>query len=287
MIQKKKEKIKYTWHLYTNMYIEQSFLFSYQITMADLDEFGYWWVYDLTPQQLEKYNGPSKKSKKLDKEKTQETKTELTEVLSTNDWLPETDQDTEEDEITSEEKNNEKPLALETKAFRIDTTWWKKERRRYKPSSDHRIEMKVNPEKDVFEYWDKQSFLTYEALIREISKAKWGISKKEIERRYLPTQEKLAFWIGNPQKNNPQWHGRYYSNFYRYNCEHQIRGIWSPGCWHFPMQEGSVSYYLWLAGGKYAYLSDEWWSVRWWGWYKVDLVWASALLFKDNQITKE
>ncbi len=257
------------------------------MSMADLNEFGYWWVYDLTPEQLEKYNGPSKRSEKSDERekqektsepKNEETKKELTETLSTN--LPQTEQDKEPEEVMPEE--DEKQRKLRTESFRIDSVWWTVENRRYRKVSDQRTNMKVNPEKDVFEYWNKQSFLTYEALIREISKAKGGISKKEIEKKYLPTSEQLAFRIGDPRQSNSKGHGRYYSNFYQYNCKHQIRGIWSPGEWHFPMQEWSVGYYLWLVWGKYAYLSDEWWSVRWGGKYPLDLVWASALLFKEE-----
>jgi len=268
------------------MYIEQSFLFSFQITMADLDEFGYWWVYDLTPQQLEKYNGSSKsKNKTSDEEKNkkeEETKTELTAVLSTSDENEKTNKDIQPEETVEEQQERAKLLKLENKAFSINSVWWEKQRRRYKSSSDHRIDMKINPEKDIIEYNSKQSFLTYEALIREISKEKWVISQKEIEKKYLPTAAQLILRLGNPQETYPKWGRRDYGRFYRYTCDFELRGVRSASCWNFPMQEGSVGYYVWLAGGGYAYIWDTSWS-----WSKgspLNLVWASALLFKDEQM---
>lgn len=90
------------------------------MSMADLDEFGYWWVYDLTPQQLEKYNGPNKRPEKPDKgkteEKAEEIKKELTKALSTSNWVTQTDQDAEPNEITTEEaeiEQDEKQWELE------------------------------------------------------------------------------------------------------------------------------------------------------------------------------
>jgi hypothetical protein len=107
--------------------------------------------------------------------------------------------------------------------------------------------VKVNPDWDVVEYLDgptkgEQIFITYDAFVWAACKYK-KCSRKTLEKKYLPTPEKLALLAGNPWESSPQY-GEFYNNNIK---ENQLAGYYIPRgekIWNLGKR-----LCIWLAGG--------------------------------------
>jgi len=101
--------------------------------------------------------------------------------------------------------------------------------------------------------WE-QLFVTYDAFV-EYACAYKGCSKKILEEKYLPTEEKLTLLAGK-QKENSEQYKKFYTTAIQKN---QYAGYFIPrGEKLGRVGECAI---MWLAGGNDAEFSKEWWKM--------------------------
>lgn len=143
-----------------------------------------------------------------------------------------------------------KSLEFEKDTFKIDSTWWKETKKWWR-------KVKINDTGDVTEYvdWDQkweQIFITYDAFIREVSKAK-KCSQEEVEKKYLMTLEELQ----EKMKDKPSGSDAY-KDFYDKEVNGHLAGYWTPNDEIF-YNVGDRSD-VWLVGGNYANFYQNKWT---------------------------
>lgn len=163
----------------------------------------------------------------------------------------ETTVDTLKGELMTEESKETvtKSLEFENDTFKIDSTWWKEEERGAYPN--WAIKVKVNATWDVVEYLGSQAkweqiFITYDAFIREVMKAK-NCSKEDVEKKYIMTVDEIK----EKMKDKPNKSDEY-KEFFNEEIKDYVAGFWSPSS-DFCLG-GSFS--MWLAGGSSAAFSQ-------------------------------
>lgn len=147
-------------------------------------------------------------------------------------------------------------IRLEDSPFKVsDTSWWDEDEK--KDDDWWIIKVKINKEKDIIENIEswKQTFLTTEAAFREISKAKWGISKEEIEEKYILTVQDLGLKAGEKRNNSEK-----YKKFYTKYIEKNLDGYFLVDYDKF--KDVDKAFYLMLTGSdNYSARFDKgWWS---------------------------
>ncbi len=125
------------------------------------------------------------------------------------------------------------------------------------------IPVKVNATGDVIEYADgpaekEQLFIGYQNFLREACRYK-HCTAKELEEKYLPTEEKLTL-IAWPQKQEGVPPSEKYQKFF----EEYIKPRKKAG-YFIPHGEkiGRIweRLYAWMAGGKNVDFTEAWWEV--------------------------
>lgn len=145
-------------------------------------------------------------------------------------------------------ENLTKSLEFEKDTFKIDSTWWKRVKKWWR-------NVKINDTGDVTEYldWDQkweQIFITYDAFIREVCKAK-NCSKEEVEKKYLMTMDEYK------QKMKVIDEAWAYNEFYDKEVKDHLAGSWIPDNETF-YNVGERSH-VWLVGGKHAtFIQNTW-----------------------------
>lgn len=189
-----------------------------------------------------------------------ESKDELPDLDSAYEttWDPEALQKPEDKEV------KEKSLEFEEGTFKIDSKWWKETTvgaHNWLGSSVYQIKVKINPTGDVMEYLEwpaqwEQLFITYDAFIREVCKAK-GCSKEYAEEKYLLTVDEFRKKMSD--KKEPGSNA--YMDFYHNEIENTAAGYWDG---NYNVCEVDTKYnpsYFWLAGGDRARLWNYTYSV--------------------------
>jgi hypothetical protein len=119
----------------------------------------------------------------------------------------------------------------------------------------------MNDEEDIIEITDgpyiwQQFFVTYEALIREVSKAKGGISQEEIEKKYLLSYEDLSSI--SKERNKNESYTKFYTTYIKDNF---LCGFFRP--------EADLSYFVDMGkrmhiravwGNRDIVITKNWWS---------------------------
>lgn len=155
-----------------------------------------------------------------------------------------------------EDKEAEIP-EFEQHSFHISSEWWKEaEVRLYDGGM---IKVKMNKKWDVIEYLDdpfkgEQLFVTYDAFV-QYACAQKKCTRKTLEERYLPTEEKLTLLLGHQKTKSEQYTAAYTKIIKDTQCT-----------WYFiPRGEklGRVGEraIIWLVGGNDAELGPEWWKL--------------------------
>jgi hypothetical protein len=140
-----------------------------------------------------------------------------------------------------------KSLEFEEDTFKIDSKGWKEEKRNVYGKGEMKV--KVNATGDVVEYLEgeakgEQIFITYDAFIREVMKAK-NCSKEEVENKYLMIREEFEQKMKDKPDNSPE-----YKKFFNEEVKGHLVGYWGPDYKRF--------YYIgersnvWLVGGNNA-----------------------------------
>lgn len=166
--------------------------------------------------------------------------------------ISEIEKDTEESDENLEEMREKIP-ELEENTLKIKSTWRREEDKNLYDGG--KIKIKVNPEGDVIEYLEgpakwEQLFISYDAFIREACKFK-NCSKSVLEKKYIPTPEKLILLAGNPWEKSEK-----YTDFYTANIKNsQLAGYFIPR-WEKLGRVGE-RLHIWVAGGNDADFSKE------------------------------
>jgi len=147
-------------------------------------------------------------------------------------------------------------IQLEDSPFRVlDTTWWDESQK--EDDNWKFIRVKINKEKDIIENIEswKQTFLSDEAAFREISKAKWGISKEEIEEKYILTMKDLVLKAGE-KRNNSEKYKKLYTKYFEKNLDGYFLVDYDK------FKDVDKAFYLMLMGSdNYSARFDKsWWS---------------------------
>lgn len=147
-----------------------------------------------------------------------------------------------------------KSLEFEEDTFRINSKGWKEEKRNVYGKWEMKV--KVNATGDVVEYLEgdakgEQIFITYDAFIREVMKAK-NCSKEEVEKKYLMTIDELK----EKMKDKPDG-SEEYKKFFNKEVKGHLAGYWDPNSKRFNGIGGRSN--VWLAGGNFAsFHQNEW-----------------------------
>ena len=159
-----------------------------------------------------------------------------------------------------EKKEKKEKLLFEEDTFKIDSKWWKEATDKDDPITgkfvDKWIRVKANPTWDVVEYlkgdakWE-QIFITYDAFIREVCKAK-NCSKEEVEKKYLMTIDELE----EKMKDKPDG-SEEYKKFFNQEIKDHLAGYWDPHDRKFYSIGGRSD--VWLVGGGNATFIQSLW----------------------------
>ncbi len=147
-----------------------------------------------------------------------------------------------------------KSLEFEEDTFKIDSKGWKEEKR--KIYGEWKIKVKVNATWDVVEYLEwlakwEQIFITYDAFIREVMKAK-NCSKEEVEQKYLMTDDELEEKMKDKPSNSEE-----YKKFFTNEVKDHLAGFWGPR--HEKFLAVGDRFNVWLAGGHSAvFMQNKW-----------------------------
>ena len=148
-----------------------------------------------------------------------------------------------------------KSLEFEENTFKIDSTWW--EETTIDTYNGKPIKVKENTTWDVVEYLEwpakwEQIFITYDAFIREVMKAK-NCSKEEVEKKYLMTIDELK----EKMKDKPDGYDEY-KKFFNKEVKGHLAGYWRPNDEKF--SGIGDRFIVWLAGGDSAYVFRNGWT---------------------------
>ncbi len=147
-----------------------------------------------------------------------------------------------------------KSLEFEKDTFKIDSKGWKEEE--WEVYNQQPIKVKVNATWDVVEYLEwpakwEQIFITYDAFIREVMKAK-NCSQQEVEQKYLMTIDELQ----EKMKDKPS-HSEEYKKFFINEVKDYLAGYW------YPYNKKLLAIWrdsrVWLAGGNFANFDQNAW----------------------------
>lgn len=181
-------------------------------------------------------------------------------ILKTNEFKDLTEKDLEillnakQKESKEKKETLTKSLEFEADTFKIDSKGWKETQRdvyNWKP-----IKVKENATWDVVEYLEwpskwEQIFITYDAFIREVMKAK-NCGKEEVEKKYLMTldefQEKMKEYPTNSDE---------YKKFFNKEIKDHLAGYWHPKDKKFNLLEEQSS--VWLVGWHSASFGQHTW----------------------------
>jgi len=145
-----------------------------------------------------------------------------------------------------ESRETETIPQFEEDNLRVDSDWWKDEKE-INLYEKWKIKMKLNPDWDIMEFlqWDKkgqQIFLTYDAFVYYACKYK-RCSRQTLEKKYLPTPEKLILMAGDPWEDSPK-----YQDFRNANIKKsQLTGYYIPR--GNKLWNSNIRSAIWLAGG--------------------------------------
>lgn len=147
-----------------------------------------------------------------------------------------------------------KSLEFEEDTFKIDSKGWKEEKRDV--YGKWKMKVKVNATGDVVEYLEgeakwEQIFITYDAFIREVMKAK-NCSKEEVEKKYLMTIDEFK----EKMKDKPDG-SEEYKKFFNKEVKGHLAGYWHPNLKEFDDIGGRSN--VWLAGGSNALFNQNKW----------------------------
>ena len=164
-----------------------------------------------------------------------------------------------------------KSLEFEKETFRISSEWWEevtketaKKNSALKKFLDKWIRVKANITWDVVEYMEdkingnlkckkwEQIFITYDAFISEVKKAK-NCTQEEAEKKYLMTIDELQ----EKMKDKPSG-SEAYKKFFNEEVNGSLAGYWDPT--NKPFSYIGVRSHVWLVGGNTAYFSQHIWN---------------------------
>ena len=148
-----------------------------------------------------------------------------------------------------------KSLEFEKDTFKIDSKGWKEEKRDVYGKG--KMKVKVNATGDVVEYLEgdakwEQIFITYDAFIREVCKAK-NCSKEEAEKKYLMTRDELK----EKMKDKPDG-SEEYKKFFNDEVKGHLAGSWHPT--HKIFSHIGDRSTVWLVGGSRAVFDQRAWT---------------------------
>ena len=148
-----------------------------------------------------------------------------------------------------------KSLEFEGDTFKIDSKGRKEEKRNVYGKGEMKV--KVNATGDVIEYLEgdakgEQIFITYDAFIREVMKAK-NCSKEEVEKKYLMTIDELK----EKMKDKPDG-SEEYKKFFNKEVKGHLAGYWYP--YNETFSHFGVRSDLWLVGGDNADFDQLTWG---------------------------
>lgn len=157
-----------------------------------------------------------------------------------------------------ESKENISIPGFEENTLHVDSDWWLEEKEiNLYEKWEWKVKVKTNHDWDIMEILEwpskwEQIFLTYDAFVFYACKYK-KCSKKILEKKYLPTPEKLVLMAGNPRENSTK-----YKKFRKSTIkDSQLTGYYIPRgekLWNFAKRSC-----IWLAGGWDAdFLDDKW-----------------------------
>lgn len=165
--------------------------------------------------------------------------------------------------LAEAKENFVKSLEFEPDTFKIDSTGWKEVTEADKDDPifgqfvGKKPKVKVNATRDVVEYLDgsakwEQIFITYDAFIREVMKAK-SCTREEAERKYLMTTDELE----KKMRDKPNY-SEEYKKFFDQEIKWHLAGFWHSFNNIF-YTTGSRSN-MWLAGGHNANFNKNIWN---------------------------
>jgi len=156
-----------------------------------------------------------------------------------------------------------KSLEFESDTFKIDGTGWKEVTDADKDDPilakfvGKEPKVKVNATGDVVEYLDwpakgEQIFITYDAFIREVMKAK-NCTQEEVESKYLMTPAEFRKKMEDKSDNSEE-----YTSFFNKEVKWHLAGLWNPSDEIFT-NIGDHSR-IWLAGNLNASFDEDGWG---------------------------
>lgn len=157
-------------------------------------------------------------------------------------------------------KKEDKEVAIpqfEEATFRIASEWWKEEHIRL--YDGWTIRVKKNKKWEVMEYLDdpfkgEQLFIGYDVFVTYACAQK-KCSRKELEEKYLPTEEKLTLLLG-PQKTKSEQYTIAYNKIIK---DTQCTGYFIPR--GEKLGKVGKSAVFWIAGGNDVEMGPEWWKI--------------------------
>lgn len=146
---------------------------------------------------------------------------------------------------------------FEEETFRIASDWRKEENIRLYDGWEIRV--KINKKWEVMEYLDdpfkgEQIFITYDVFVKYACTQK-NCTRKQLEEKYLPTEEKLTLLLG-PQKTKSEKYLKVYNNLIK---DTQRTGYFIPR----GEKLGKVSKcaLVRIADGNDVEMGPEWWKL--------------------------
>jgi len=153
-----------------------------------------------------------------------------------------------------------KSLEFEEYTFKISSKGWKEVTNKDKNDSIlgkfvwKKPKVKANATWDVVEYLDgdakwEQIFITYDAFIREVCKAK-NCSQEVVESRYMMTIDEFQEKMKDKPDNSPE-----YKKFFNEEVKGPLAGFWNPDYKKF--YDVGVLSHVWLVGGNNAVFNQS------------------------------
>ncbi len=141
--------------------------------------------------------------------------------------------------------------------FRIASDWWKEENIRLYDGWTMRV--KINKKWEVMEYLDdpfkgEQIFITYDVFVKYACTQK-KCTRKELEEKYLPTEEKLTLLLW-PQKTKSEEYTAAYNKIIN---DTQCTGYFIPR--GEKLGKVGKSAIFWIAGGNDIEMGPEGWKL--------------------------
>jgi hypothetical protein len=165
-----------------------------------------------------------------------------------------------DEHIVPKTKKEDKEVAIpqfDKETFRIASEWWKEEHiRLYDGGMAH---VKIHKKWEIMEYLDdpfkgEQIFISYDVFAKYACAQK-KCSRKTLEEKYLPTEEKLTLLLG-PQKTKSE---QYIIAYNKIINDTQRTGYFIPR--GEKLGKVGKSAVFWIAGGNDVEMSPEWWKI--------------------------